>query len=685
MEVEMSDFEFWKDLGNIFDAILNYQKKNVEFNNRFINPWIRLGNIFDRDDQHKEAVQAYKHAIELDPDNASNWSDLGDALFKMGSFDDALAVYQKAAELDPKAGWPVSNLALTLVSLGRHEQAIPLFLESIDLFTEDKDKAVAWNRLGNAYRKLNDYQNAFLAFQNADALDGENTGFHDQLDETTETNTMVAPDEVLVQMTDEQAVVDMSMAIEEGISETLVEAPQPKTEVPVDATGSVITLAGTEETIAIAPNMEMVIEETVSEVAVESVAPAAESIEEPVAQVIEEVVAWSKARAVEETSVEVNVEMKADEEAVKVEVQVTHTHTEEAPVVEAIAEEIVEEAPVLETAEPVAGEEVKEIGQIVEEVEEVEETTQEETAVEEEPLPSWITEETTETDQEEIVEEQAVTRVTVEVTTDISATSTEMVETYTELISTNYTLEDTQPMKAVRVEIDFEPAASEEQVEGTAAQPEVQEETGGITQKSATVMLASEPVAESAEVVEEAATTEAPYEEYLKDAIEPVSTLTDHLEDVHGETPVTRVSESGEVRIAMDTENAHVWNELGNVYFNSGACDDAIAAYGKAIELDRQFAWPYSNLALAYVQKNRFAESILLYQRSIELFVADKDKAVTWNRLGNVYRRLNDYSNAIAAYQTADELDPDNATLSLRSHYGLLGNLYMDQKPNYVS
>jgi hypothetical protein len=195
----------------------------------------------------------------------------------------------------------------------------------------------------------------------------------------------------------------------------------------------------------------------------------------------------------------------------------------------------------------------------------VEESTQEEAAVEEEPLPSWITEETAESDQEEIVEEQAVARVTVEVTTDISGTSTEMVETYTELISTNYTLEDTQPMKAVRVEIDFEPAPSGEQGQETAAEPEIQEETGEITQKSAVI----EPVAESTEVVEEAATTEAPYEEYLKDAIEPVSTLTDHLEDVHGETPVTRVSESGEVRIAMDTENAHVWNELGNVYFNS--------------------------------------------------------------------------------------------------------------------
>ena len=108
-------------------------------------------------------------------------------------------------------------------------------------------------------------------------------------------------------------------------------------------------------------------------------------------------------------------------------------------------------------------------------------------------------------------------------------------------------------------------------------------------------------------------------------------------------------------------------------------------AYSKAIELDRWFAWPYSNLALAYVQKRRFVEAILLYQRSIELFGSDKDKAISWNRLGNVYRRLNDYENAIAAYQRADALDPDNSTLSLQSRFSLLGNYAMEQKPSYVS
>jgi len=197
-------------------------------------------------------------------------------------------------------------------------------------------------------------------------------------------------------------------------------------------------------------------------------------------------------------------------------------------------------------------------------------------------------------------------------------------------------------------------------------------------------LLAAEP--EVLDVAQQVA-----YEAFLKDTSEPMGSLSvDEEENAEVEVPgssepVAKIDETGELQIEMDTKNAHVWNELGNVYFNTSAYEDAIVAYSKAIELDRWFAWPYSNLALAYVQKRRFVEAILLYQRSIELFSTDKDKAISWNRLGNVYRRLNDYENAISAYQRADALDPDNSTLSLQSRFSLLGNYAMEQKASYVS
>jgi tetratricopeptide (TPR) repeat protein len=100
-----------------------------------------------------------------------------------------------------------------------------------------------------------------------------------------------------------------------------------------------------------------------------------------------------------------------------------------------------------------------------------------------------------------------------------------------------------------------------------------------------------------------------------------------------------------------------VWNELGNIYFRLGAYEEAIAVYEKAIEQAPDFGWPYSNLGLVHAHRGEYAQAIPLYLRSIQLFRKDKDKAVSWNRLGDAYRHLNDPRGAMGAYQKAVELD----------------------------
>ncbi len=227
-------------------------------------------------------------------------------------------------------------------------------------------------------------------------------------------------------------------------------------------------------------------------------------------------------------------------------------------------------------------------------------------------------------------------------------------------------------------------------------QPEVEEPVVLVTETTVEVEAPAEPETTlDVPTADQPAADQPAYEEFLKDNNDPIQiyecSAPEAVDAVESENtpaspePIAKIDAAGDVQIEMDTKNAHVWNELGNVYFNTGAFDDAVIAYSKAIELDRWFAWPYSNLALTYVQKGRFVEAILLYQRSIELFTGEKDKAISWNRLGNVYRRINDYENAIAAYQRADELDPDNTSLSLQSRFSLLGSYVMEQKPSYVS
>ena len=101
-----------------------------------------------------------------------------------------------------------------------------------------------------------------------------------------------------------------------------------------------------------------------------------------------------------------------------------------------------------------------------------------------------------------------------------------------------------------------------------------------------------------------------------------------------------------------------LWNELGNLYFMTGSYNQAIHAYTRSIALDRNFGRPYSNMALAYVQKGKYLEAIDLYQAGIRLLNDDHEKAWSWYKLGNVYRQLKDYRRAVEAYEHADELDP---------------------------
>jgi superkiller protein 3 len=521
----MSEFEFWKDIGSISDAILNYQKKNAEFNSRFINPWIRLGNFADQNTGNSEIIQAYRHATEIDPGNARNWSDLGSEQLKAGAYGESALAYQKAVDLSPRDGWALSNLAYALVMQDRVEDAIPHYLSSIELLAEDKDKAVAFNRLGEAYRKINDYEKAFLAFQKADILDGRyvNPNIQVRANPQPEEEVMEQPVAAELLDDDEELIEDKSDNADDPLANFEKVQAQP---------------AGPEADL-----------------------PAPESLP---------------------------------------------------------ADEV--ESPAGAAAAP------------------------------EEHLPGWLAD-VHRNNRAATGDEARAKRIPQWLVIGGKESSTAGGENAEE-----------SPARPLG---QFDPYAREQ--ENFTA-----EETVYLAEDSAEVKSIIES---STEKVGEAA-----YEEYLKDVVEPMNILSDHVDEVQGQMPQAKISKDGEALLAMETRNAQVLNELGNMQLKSGLLDDAIASYSKAIELERNFAWPYSNLALAYVQKGFFTEAILLYQRSIELFYLDKDKAVTWNRLGNVYRRLNDYDNAIAAYRTADELDPENSILALRSSFGLLGNSRPEKK-----
>jgi tetratricopeptide (TPR) repeat protein len=143
------------------------------------------------------------------------------------------------------------------------------------------------------------------------------------------------------------------------------------------------------------------------------------------------------------------------------------------------------------------------------------------------------------------------------------------------------------------------------------------------------------------------------------------------VQEPEAATPSTTPGQAG---TAIEEENAHLWTELGSIYFNTGAYDEAINAFKRAIELDRSYGWSYNNLAALYSRQGRFKDAIPMYQKGLQYLGEPRDKALLWNRLGDTYRRLDEHDRAAAAYRKAMQLDPQNVSLLTRARFSLLGN-----------
>ena len=108
--------------------------------------------------------------VENTPQNSIDWNELGNSYTNSKKIDNAIKAYKRAIEMNPKYGQPYCNLGLIYYRLGKYDVAVLLYKKSIELLDAQEDKAVSWNRLGDAYRRLGDYGNALAAYQNGSEL-----------------------------------------------------------------------------------------------------------------------------------------------------------------------------------------------------------------------------------------------------------------------------------------------------------------------------------------------------------------------------------------------------------------------------------------------------------------------------------------------------------------------------------
>ncbi len=538
--------EVYASSGRIDDAIASY-KKAIGLNKQYVAPWLRLGALFNKQGMDREAVKSFERALNLDPRNAAIWNELGISYLKSEAFVEAGDAFSKAIEIDRGFASAYGNLAHTFVEQGMHAEALPLYLMSVELLTEDKEKAVAFNRLGDVYRMLNDYDNAIAAYQSSDMLDLGSSASRNR--KNIKQANMPAPSENL------DEIVEAS-----PIAEPAAELPKIGLDDLVQENANDALPEMTAQDLSDAPYW---IFNPPSNSHVEISSTAMDESKESIGAAMPKPASSPTARAETAAANDRDLEMLKDESKNPlVWNEKGNVHFKRQSFDDAISAY--------------------------------------NRAIQLDPAFGWP--------------------------------YSNLALTY--LIQGQYAEAILLYQKSIELlKVDKDKSVSWNGI-------------GNVYR-------------------------------YLNDYPNAVAAYQKAAE-LDPETAGMRDG-ADSFQVIQDAESTEMWNDLGELFFKTGFPEEAIQAFNKAIELEPESGAAYNNLGYVLVSRGQFTEAIPLYQKSLELFRGSEDQSLVWNRLGNAYRKLNDYDNAMKAYQQAAKLSAGGTSLVDRTRFSLLSNVYVSQ------
>ena len=127
-----------------------------------------LGNALLNAGRPKEALEAYRIAMEQDPDSADAYSNTGRAFMDLNRLDEAVKWLQRALELDPQHEVSWQNLALARIRQQRLEEAVAVYQH---LLIIAPGNVGAHSGLGVALHYLGRSEEALQSVDRALALD----------------------------------------------------------------------------------------------------------------------------------------------------------------------------------------------------------------------------------------------------------------------------------------------------------------------------------------------------------------------------------------------------------------------------------------------------------------------------------------------------------------------------------
>jgi tetratricopeptide (TPR) repeat protein len=149
------------------EKALPYFEKAVESDSNYAEAWAQSGFCNEKLGRHNEALEASKKAVSLRP-SAESYFNIGLASFYLKQYKDASDAYRQSIKLDPyNAADAQFALGLVYRDWGKPDDEIQAYKQAIRL---RPDYTVAYERLGSRYLKSKKYSEAVEIFRQLAAL-----------------------------------------------------------------------------------------------------------------------------------------------------------------------------------------------------------------------------------------------------------------------------------------------------------------------------------------------------------------------------------------------------------------------------------------------------------------------------------------------------------------------------------
>ena len=145
-------------------------RKAVEINAHSVDAWKNLGTCISRQKRDNDAIAVFRKALEFNPQVADFWDEVGRLLLQRLNYAESITAFQKVISLDPQNSEASIRLAHALFQIGDYETSASIYEGSIQLFEDNVTRSAIYNRLGDAYLYMKDYEKAIGAYKQSEQL-----------------------------------------------------------------------------------------------------------------------------------------------------------------------------------------------------------------------------------------------------------------------------------------------------------------------------------------------------------------------------------------------------------------------------------------------------------------------------------------------------------------------------------